>query len=91
MFEDSLVLGRRVVLQNQVQHRDPPTAKSLRGEPHRGAARRRRARPEPLGGGRAAPERSAFFGEEFRQVGVAEIDAGLREQGGDLPAMVNLV
>ena len=44
-----------------------------------------------LGGRRAAPERSAFFGEEFRQVGVAEIDAGLREQGGDLPAMVNLV
>ncbi len=43
-----------------------------------------------LGGRRAAPERWAFFGEEFRQVGVAEIDAGLRKQGGDLAAMVNL-
>ena len=44
-----------------------------------------------LGGRRAAPEHWAFFGEEFRQVGVTEIDASLREQGGDLPAMVNLV
>ena len=44
-----------------------------------------------LGGRRAAPECWAFFGEEFRQVGVTEIDASLREQGGDLPAMVNLV